>query len=42
MDMDTKADYEALLAYEALRVPNENECLAIMEPYDEEEHIIKR
>ncbi|NCD11885.1 MAG: HD domain-containing protein [Epsilonproteobacteria bacterium] len=41
MDMDKKADYEALKVYEAQCVPNEKECLAIMESCDVEEPIIK-
>lgn len=41
MDMDTKEDYEALSVYQALGAPTEKECLAIMEQYGVDEHIIK-
>ncbi|WP_024955574.1 DVU_1551 family NTP transferase [Sulfurospirillum arcachonense] len=41
MDMDTFEDYGALVAYEALGVPNEKECLAILEQNEVDEHIIK-
>jgi putative nucleotidyltransferase with HDIG domain len=41
MDMDTKEDYETLLAYEALDVPTQQECLAIMEKNKVDERIVK-
>jgi molybdenum cofactor cytidylyltransferase len=41
MDMDTKEDYETLIAYEALDVPTQKECLAIMEQNKVDERIIK-
>lgn len=41
MDMDTKEDYEALKAYEALSAPTKEECGAMMAFYGVEEHIIK-
>lgn len=41
MDMDTKEDYEALKAYEALSAPTKEECGAMMAFYGVEEHIIR-
>ncbi|WP_303869143.1 DVU_1551 family NTP transferase [Acetobacterium wieringae] len=39
MDMDTRADYEALLTYDALEAPNLCECYAIWEKYQLPENI---
>jgi len=41
MDMDTPADYQKLLAYEAMNAPTKKECLAIMIHNNVPEHIIK-
>ncbi|WP_041957998.1 DVU_1551 family NTP transferase [Sulfurospirillum arsenophilum] len=41
MDMDTQEDYENLLRYEAMSVPNKEECLAMMLQNEVPEHIIK-
>lgn len=41
MDMDTRADYEALLTYDALEAPNLCECYAIWEKYKLPENIRK-
>lgn len=41
MDMDTPQDYQNLKEYDAVGVPNEQECLAIMQMQGVEEHIIK-
>jgi len=39
MDMDTRADYEALLIYDALKAPNLCECYAIWEKHKLPENI---
>lgn len=39
MDMDTRADYAALLSYDALEAPNLCECYAIWEKYQLPENI---
>ena len=41
MDMDTKEDYQALVAYDALQTPSREECLALMAQNNVPEHIIK-
>ncbi|KAF5091235.1 Bifunctional protein GlmU [anaerobic digester metagenome] len=41
MDMDTRADYEALLIYDALKAPNLCECYAIWEKHKLPENIRK-
>lgn len=41
MDMDTRADYQALLTYDALEAPNLCECYAIWEKYKVPENIRK-